>query len=252
MKRSAQLDYSDLHGDVYYEKNNRERKAFTIVSILDDFLGEKLKTSRILDVGASTGFIDNVLADHAGYVEGLDIDQKAVQFAKKNFKKDNLEFKESDALRLSYQDECFEIVICNHVYEHVVDDTQLMDEIFRVLTEDGICFFTAGNRLRLMEPHYHLPLLSVIPHAFAHMYLKIVGKGGYYHEKHRTYWGLKALVHRYKHKDYTREIVSNPQRYKAEYMIKQGSMKQAAAKFLCRYLYWACPTYIWILEKRNV
>ena len=250
MKRSAQLGYSNLHSEVYYGKANRERKALTIVSILHDYLGDRLQCSRVLDVGASTGYIDNILADHVEHLDGIDIDHEAVVFAKKSFKKNNLKFNEGDALNLEYQNESFDVVVCNHVYEHVVDDKKLMEEIFRILKNDGICFFTAGNRINFIEPHHKLPLLSVMPRAFSHFYMRIMGKGNFYHEKHRTLWGLRALTKSYQCKDYTREVVFNPEYYKLEYMVKQGSMKQKIAKILCSYLYCICPTYIWVLRKR--
>jgi len=251
MKRSIQLDYSDLHCEAYYGKGNRERKALTILSILEQHLGAKLHASKVLDVGSSTGFIDNILADHVSSMVGLDIDQKAIRFAQETFKKQNLSFEEGDALSLKYKDGSFDIVICNHVYEHVVDDEMLLNEISRVLKKQGICFFSAGNSIRLIEPHYGLPFLSVIPRSLAHFYLKIARRGDYYHEKHRTYWGLTSLVRNFDAKDYTAEIVNYPARYCAEYMLQEGTIKQRIAKIVCKYLLWICPTYVWVLQKKD-
>jgi 2-polyprenyl-3-methyl-5-hydroxy-6-metoxy-1,4-benzoquinol methylase len=249
MKRTAQLGYSAIHSDVYFGQGNRERKALTIVAILQDYLGEKLKQSNILDVGASTGYIDNVLADFSASVEGLDIDEGAINFANETFNKKNLTFKSSDALDLNYEDDSFDVIICNHVYEHVIDDKVLMSEIYRVLKKSGVCFFTAGNRNCLVEPHYKLPLLSVMPRALAHIYMRIMKKGSFYHEKHRSYWGLRKLVKDFSYKDYTKEIVSKPQIYKVDYMIRQGSFKQRVAISICKYFFWLCPTYVWVLKK---
>jgi len=251
MKRTAQLGYSGLHGDLYYGRSNRERKAFTMVAILHDYLGEKLKSSKILDVGASTGYIDNIIADYSSQVEGLDIDEDAINFAKKTFNKNNLNFELSDALNLNYENESFDIIICNHVYEHVTDDRVLMDEIYRVLKFDGICLFTAGNRICLIEPHYKLPFLSLLPRFISHIYMRLMNKGDYYHEKHRTYWGLKKLICNFSYDDYTKEVVACPERFKVDYMIKQGSFKQLVAVGICKYIFWACPTYIWVLKKNS-
>ena len=251
MKRTAQLRYSNLHADVYYGKTNRERKASTIVSILQDYMGEKLANSFVLDVGSSTGYVDNIIADSAAYVEGLDIDEEAINFAKENKKKNNLKFRIANAMNLNYENESFDIVICNHVYEHVLDDVGLMDEIYRILKTDGICFFTAGNRICIIEPHYKLPLLSLMPRALAHIYMRITNKGEYYHEKHRSYWGLRKLVKRFVTKDYTKQLILFPERFKVSYMIKPESLKQFAARMLVKYLYFLCPTYVWVLEKKK-
>ena len=45
--------------------------------------------------------------------------------------------KHADILDLPFQDAMFDMVICNHVLEHVKDDTKAMSEIFRVLKSGG-------------------------------------------------------------------------------------------------------------------
>ena len=76
----------------------------------------------------------------------------------------------------------------------------------------------------LNEPHYNLPLLSVLPRSLAHLYVKLSGKGDSYYEKHFTYWGLKKLVNMFEITDYTPKILSKPAKYKADYMIKPNSI----------------------------
>ena len=150
---------------------------------------------------------------------------------------------------LEYSIESFDIVICNHIYEHVPNDVTLMKEIFRVLKKGGICYFAAGNRICINEPHYNLPLLSVVPKSIANIYLRILKRGSVYYEKHRTYWGLKKLVNKFAVLDYTPKIINYPDKYCAEYMIKQNSMRQKIAVVIIKYLPWLCPGYIWILKK---
>jgi SAM-dependent methyltransferase len=125
-----------------------------------------------------------------------------------------------------------------------------MAEIHRVLRPDGICFFSAGNRLSVMEPHYRLPLLSVIPKAWAHWYLRLLGRGTHYYETHFSYWGLRRLVGNFELEDYTRKVVTNPVRYSAEDMVPVGSAKQRFVLLFLRLAYWLCPTYLWVLRKR--
>jgi len=42
-----------------------------------------------------------------------------------------------DILNLPFEENSFDILICNHVLEHIPDDTAAMKEIFRVLKKDG-------------------------------------------------------------------------------------------------------------------
>ncbi len=56
-----------------------------------------------------------------------------------------------DALDTVFEDNKFHVVICNQMYEHVPDPERLMNEIFRILTPGGICYFGAINRLKIIE-----------------------------------------------------------------------------------------------------
>jgi hypothetical protein len=103
----------------------------------------------------------------------------------------------------------------------------------------------------LNEPHYNLLFLSIIPRPLAHIYIKLAGKGEFYHEKHFTYWGLKKLVSNFNVIDYTALILSDPEKYKVEYMVNPGSRKHKVATFISKYIIWLVPGYIWLLEKPN-
>ncbi len=43
----------------------------------------------------------------------------------------------ADILDLPFEDETFDVVICNHVLEHIVDDTKAMSELYRVMKKGG-------------------------------------------------------------------------------------------------------------------
>lgn len=42
-----------------------------------------------------------------------------------------------DITDLSYDDNLFDVIFCNHVLEHIIDDTQAMKELYRVLKPGG-------------------------------------------------------------------------------------------------------------------
>jgi 2-polyprenyl-3-methyl-5-hydroxy-6-metoxy-1,4-benzoquinol methylase len=232
-----------------YDVQGREQKARTMVAVLEDYFSRPLQELSLLDVGASTGIIDNTLATHFRKVAGIDIDYQAIQYANDTYKKDNLHFSVADALTLPFSMASFHIVICSHVYEHVPDATKMFDEIFRVLKPGGVCYFAASNRLMLNEPHFDLPFLSILPRFMAHIYLRVAGKGLYYYEKHLSYWGLKCLSKRFERIDYTKRIVLEPKKYLAEYMVPTNSPKAKLARLVVKYAYWLSPGYIWLLQK---
>lgn len=248
MHRGYQYRYSTT-GRSLYDVEARERKARTMVAVLEQCLDAPLGTLSLLNVGGSTGIMDNYLADHFKTVVGIDIDDTAIGYASKTYHKDNLRFQVTDALDLPFADDGFGVVVCSQVYEHVPDARRMFDEIFRVLEPGGVCYLTANNRLMLMEPHYRLPFLSVVPRWCAHRYLRATGRGSYYYERHATWWGLKSLVEKFERIDYSLKVVENPVRYHAEYMIGPGSRKAALARLVLKYAPWASPGYIWVLKK---
>ncbi|MEM7501233.1 MAG: class I SAM-dependent methyltransferase [Pseudomonadota bacterium] len=243
-----QYDFSKNSPHVF-DRENRERKARTMVAVLRDFLDKAPETLTVLNVGGSAGAIDNYLADHFAHVTGIDIDQAAIEHAQSNFSKENLSFQVADALNMPFPNESFDVVICSHVYEHVADPEQMFEEIKRVLRPDGVCYFAAGNRLMWNEPHYNLPLLSVIPRPLAHLYMRLSGKGDYYHETHLWYWGLKRLTSDFQRHDYTLNLVEKAGDFHTDYMLPPGSLKTRIAAALGRFAYWAFPGYVWLLKK---
>ena len=247
--RAYQRNFSEILPEAMFDSQRREKKAKTMVAVLNDYFRTDLKSFSVLDIGSSTGIIANYLSKYFGKVIGIDIDAPAIKYARDNFIKENLAFEMGDSMTLDFPQNMFDVVICAHVYEHVPDANRLIQEIHRVLRPDGVCYFAAGNRLNIKEPHYNLPFLSVIPRPLAHIYMKIEGKGKFYYEKHLSYWGLKRIVRNFERIDYTERVIANPQFFHADYMIQEDTIKARLARFIVHYVYWLCPSYIWLLRK---
>ena len=248
MERRYQYDFSSVF-PAMRDTLGRERKARTMVAVLAHFLGGGLGALSLLNVGGSMGIIDNVLAEHFGSVVGVDIDVAAIEHAQRTYRRDNLAFQVGDAMALDFADNAFDVVVCSHVYEHVPDSRRMMAEILRVLKPGAVCYFAAANRLVWREPHYGLPLLSVLPRSLAHRYMRLAGRGHHYHELHFTYWGLRKLVERFELHDYTRRILADPDLFGVDYMLRRGSLKARVAAAIGRHAYWLLPSYVWLLRK---
>ncbi len=246
-----QRRFSEKHPQAAYNRVARQKKAKTITAVLHDFLGNDLRILSLLDVGCSTGIITDYLSNYFGEVVGIDTDEPAIQYAKENFTQNRVRFHFGSAMDIPFPKAHFDVVTCAHVYEHVPNADRLMTEIHRVLKPGGTCYFAAGNRINLMEPHHRLPFLSVLPRPLAHLYMRVSGKGSHYPEKHLSYWGLKKLTRRFNRTDYTGKIIEQPSAFSAEYMIKPGTLKGQLARFIVRHAYWLCPGYVWLLSKEN-
>ncbi len=203
----------------------------------------------MLSVGGSSGIIEEYLSRYCAAVTSVDIDEKAIRYASESFSSPKLHFQVGDAMQLAFPDATFDVVICAHVYEHVPDASLMIREIFRVLRPGGVVYFAAGNRLALIEPHYKLPFLSFPPRPVSNLYLRLLGRGTHYYEKHLTYWGLKKLVRDFEISDYTRRLVDEPDTFETGYMVAPGSATQKLASFIAGRLTWLMPNWIWLLTK---
>ncbi|MFH1754678.1 MAG: class I SAM-dependent methyltransferase, partial [Candidatus Latescibacterota bacterium] len=120
MKRGYQHRYSTT-GRSLYDVEARERKARTMVAVLTEQLDMPLGALDLLNVGGSTGIMDNYLAGFFRRVTGIDIDDAAIGHAKRTYTRNNLEFRVGDALDLPFAEKVFDVVVCSQVYEHVSD-----------------------------------------------------------------------------------------------------------------------------------
>jgi len=241
--------YSEWLAENVYNEGQRQQKARKVLAVLSDWFDGHLETKRVLDLGCSAGIMTNYMAHRFQWIIGTDIDPGAVRFAL-DHRQSNSDYAMADALYLPFRDESFDILLCAHVYEHVTNARKMMGEIHRVLRPQGICFFAAGNRLRWMEPHYRLPMLSVLPKTVAHRYLQLLRRGDTYDENHLTYWELKRLVRPFRLIDYTGRIIDDPEKFAATDVCRSGSLKQAAGRIAYRAACWLMPTYVFLLQKR--
>lgn len=146
------------------DKDTRYKKANKIITILESHGG--LKGKRVLEIGTGAGYIAHALSKHAKSVDSVDIvDDRKV--------KTGFEQKIVSDEELPYKDEQFDVVITNHVLEHVPDQEKHMAEMTRVLKKGGIIYLASPNKWWLTDPHYKLPFISWLPRSVAGGYLKI-------------------------------------------------------------------------------
>lgn len=227
-----------------YDKQSRETKAARMIKTLNHFFGKRsLSKMSLLDVGASTGIIDNTLALKIGRVTGIDIDKTAIAYAKKSFHRKNLHFAVGDAMNLKFKNNSFDILICTHIYEHVSSPQVLFTELYRVLKPGGVCYLAAMNSLWPIEPHYKLPFLSWLPKTVANIYIKSTNKAERYYESPLNYWQLQTLIkyQGFKINDYTAKIFSSSHQF--------GYGTIPLGKLVAPFMTYAAPTFFWMLTK---
>lgn len=66
----------------------------------------------------------------------------------------------ADILDLPFNDNSFDIVICNHVLEHIIDDKKAMQELYRVLKPNGMGIFQIPQDLSLETTYEDFSITS--------------------------------------------------------------------------------------------
>ena len=66
----------------------------------------------------------------------------------------------ADICNLPFQDNSFEVVFCNHVLEHIVDDAKAMLELYRVLKPGGLGIFQIPQDLNLETTYEDFTITS--------------------------------------------------------------------------------------------
>ncbi|HVP80503.1 MAG TPA: class I SAM-dependent methyltransferase [Thermodesulfobacteriota bacterium] len=247
-KRGYQLHLS--RGDfVLKDVKGRTQKFEKIISVLQHF-NPGTQSLICLDIGCSSGIITSLLGNHFQMSIGMDIDQEAIQYAQDHSASTRVQFLMADSMALPFHDNSVDVIVCNHIYEHVPYANQMMDEVYRVLKEGGFCYFSAGNKYMVIEGDHGLPLLSWVPKSFAHLYLKMTGKVSFYYEEHLSLRGLKKLVKKFRVHDYTLPIIQDPENFFATDLFNPKSFLYKCIRLLAPYLYPWIPTYIWVLTKK--
>lgn len=137
----------------YYEKgiksNILKRHWHTLKINTFQRLISKLNPKTILDVGCASGRMANEVSKifPKAKISAIDIYSNAINFGKKKYP--NINFKLSDAHKLPFKKNSFDLVICYEVIEHVIDPGKVLAEIKRVLKPNGraIVAMDSGNWL---------------------------------------------------------------------------------------------------------
>lgn len=148
---------------------SRRLKGLKIERLLD--LRSRRQPMTMLEIGTGSGGIAHYFGTHPD----LRIQMHAVDVVDNRLIQYGYAFQQVVDTNLPYPANSFDVVLTNHVIEHVGDrGTQLahLREIRRVLRDDGVGYLAVPNRWQLVEPHYKLAFLSWWPHRWRSGYLR--------------------------------------------------------------------------------
>ena len=239
---SKQHPDKSLSSHAILDKESRKIKALKIIAVLKKNTGN-LKNKRILDIGTGAGHIASFLGSESNSVVSIDVVDERRQ-------KGSYKFIKVQDENLPFKDNTFDIVISNHVIEHVPNQQRHVDEIFRVLKNGGIVYLATPNKYWLTDPHYRLYFISWMPNGLAKRYLTIM-KGKGWDIKPLSLRGIKKLT---KGKSSNNlifiDMIKEPQTYHMDnYAHLQNIIKKTPRGILKTFGFFI-PTIVILLKKQ--
>jgi len=225
----------------------REVKAQKILKVLRA-QGLNLSGASLADIGCSRGHITERLAAEFAFTVGVDLDREVPSGARQFL------YVQADGCLLPLATGAFDVVLANHVLEHVSSPERLLNEVWRILKPGGLCYLACPNRLSLMEPHYRLPFLSWMPRPLADRYVRWCGRGDRYLDHMPTYWLLKQLTRQFRVQDQTVRVLKNPEQFLEGDPLNAGLNRFVAhcPSWILKTLLPFAPVWILILHKEGV
>ena len=116
--------------------------------------------SRILDFGCGAGTLVQAMREQGYSAYGIDLSFKEGKYTGVLADAGYLRLMSTDDYRIPFEDNTFDLVSTDQVFEHVQNHGMVLSEISRVLKPGGISLNVYPPRLIPIEPHVFVPLAS--------------------------------------------------------------------------------------------
>ena len=104
------------------------------------FIKNITENETVLDVGCGNGFNTFNIAKKAKKIVGIDINANNIEFARKNYKLENINYIHDDILNYSFTEK-FDVIVLSNVLEHVENRIELLKRLNNI-----------GNKLLIRVP----------------------------------------------------------------------------------------------------
>jgi 2-polyprenyl-6-hydroxyphenyl methylase / 3-demethylubiquinone-9 3-methyltransferase len=117
-------------------------------SALRGHFGDDLNTVRLLDIGCGGGVLAEEFARMGPLVTGIDISPESINVARAHAHSEGLsiDYRVGEAIPLDFEANCFEVISCCDVLEHIPDWEGAISEAGRVLVPSGLFLFDTISR----------------------------------------------------------------------------------------------------------
>ncbi|MDP2906074.1 MAG: class I SAM-dependent methyltransferase [Candidatus Omnitrophota bacterium] len=109
------------------------------------FVRERVKGLNVLDAGCAYGYGTDLLGGSAAAVTGVDFSPETILWARKNYRRKNINFIITDLEKTSFAAGCFDAVCLFEVLHLVKDYRKVLGELSRVIKKGGELFASTRN-----------------------------------------------------------------------------------------------------------
>jgi 2-polyprenyl-3-methyl-5-hydroxy-6-metoxy-1,4-benzoquinol methylase len=139
-------DVPPIYDQTYFDEINkywdRRKEFYKIFEKLISNISIYKANGKLLDIGCGIGLLLDVARSKGYSVEGVEISEFAANFAKEKL---GLEVKNCSLEEANYADNLFDIIVINHVMEHLENPKAVLEEINRILKPDGLLVIGVPN-----------------------------------------------------------------------------------------------------------
>jgi 2-polyprenyl-3-methyl-5-hydroxy-6-metoxy-1,4-benzoquinol methylase len=106
------------------------------------------KNRRVLDIACGEGYGSDLIAQVAHSVTGVELDVHVIDACTRQYRRDNLTFRQGDIFKTPVEDSSFELVVCFETIEHVSEHAKAIMELKRVMTADGVLLISTPDKTK--------------------------------------------------------------------------------------------------------
>lgn len=171
-----------------------------ILSIAKNKIGKPIHNLKVLDVGSGAGQYTFEIEKYVKKVMGVEPFKPAYLKALNKKKRTKSKVHFVNTLIEDFKtNERFDLILCLATLEHMTNAEKAFTKIFKLMTNNGIIYLTAPNKLWPLEPHYGLLFLSWLPLPLANAYVRVTKRGSSYEDSaySRSYFGIKKFFNKF-------------------------------------------------------
>lgn len=134
--------FVDTNDEIVKEHEDRYN---SIIKLIDNKV--------VLDAACGSGYGSFEISKYAKSITGIDISNDSIEYAKNNYKAENLNFNVASVTEMPFENHHFDVVVSFETIEHITEKQQLLflEQIKRVLKKDGILVISTPDKLNYSD-----------------------------------------------------------------------------------------------------